>query len=60
VVLLVDLEVLGEVFDFFREDCDLNFARSGVTIVTLKLFTDGGFVNLSHDTLFFLLSVTFR
>src|SRR5690606_1321161 len=32
VVLLVALEVLGQIADTFREDCNLNFRRAGVAL----------------------------
>lgn len=46
VVLLVSLEVSGESFDLLRENSDLNFARSGITVMALIFVTDGGFVEL--------------
>lgn len=40
-ILLVDLEMLGEVFDFLRERRDLDLTGTGVTVVTLKLLANG-------------------
>lgn len=54
VVLLVSLEVSGESLDLLRENSDLNFARSGVTVMALIFVTDGGFVELHCFYLSFL------
>ena len=40
VVLLVDLEVLGEVADALREQRDLNLGRAGVGLAALVLGDD--------------------
>jgi hypothetical protein len=54
VVLLVSLEVSGESLDLLRENSDLNFARSRVTVMALIFVTDGGFVELHCFYLSFL------
>ena len=48
VILLVDLEVLGEHLNLFGKNGDLNFARTGVTVVTLELLPNGCFIYLAH------------
>ena len=53
VVLLVRLEMLGEGLDLLRENRDLDFAGSRITVMTLVFVLDGGLVDL-HGILFFL------
>ena len=44
-------QMLGERLDLFRENGDLNFARTGVTLVTLELLPNGCFIDLAHSLL---------
>ena len=48
VVLLVGLEVLGEVLDALGEDGNLDLAGTGVLLVALELFADRDGVDLAH------------
>ena len=45
VVLLVGLQVLGELLDALGERGDLHFAGAGVALVTAELLADGVFVD---------------
>ena len=53
VVLLVRLEVGGELLDLLREDRDLHFAGPRVAVVTLEFALDDGLVDV-HFLLLFL------
>jgi hypothetical protein len=45
-ILLVSLEVLGEGGDLLGKDCDLNFARTCIAVMTLELTLDCGLIDL--------------
>ena len=49
VVVLVLLQVLGEVVDSLGEDRDLHFGRTGVALVNGVLFDDGFFFCFQHS-----------
>jgi len=51
VVLFVGLQVLSQHLDLFGENGDLDFARTGVALVTLELLPNGCFIDLAHNLL---------